>query len=43
MDADADKKTQSGVVSFPLFTTLSLALAFQHHGQSDTASHGLVC
>ncbi len=45
MDAgmpECDKEFSPASLFFPLFTTLSLALAFRHRGQSGTAGHGPV-
>ncbi len=39
---NADKKLSPASLVFRWFTTLSPASAFRHHGQSGTASHGLV-
>jgi hypothetical protein len=39
---NADKQLSPASLVFRKFTMLSPASAFQHHGQSGTASHGLV-
>jgi hypothetical protein len=39
---NADKKFSPASLVFRLFTTLSPASAFRHHGQSGTASYGPV-